>query len=1384
VADGVSGLQIIDVSNPNAPELRGNYNTPGNAHGVAILGNLAFVADTMSGLQIIDFTNPTAPILRGSYDTPGFAYAVALAGNYALIADGLSGMQILDISNLAMPSYLGTYDTPGSLRDIAIFGNLAYLADEGTGLHIVDFSIPSAVALRGNYSSMAAQSIATSGNRTYITDEYEGLHIINTSNPANPRLSSTYDTPWYTNGVAISNQLAFLADSHVGLQIVDISNPEEPSFLGSSAPPYNPRSVDMVGNIAFVADQFHAMRVIDLTDPRNPQLLGESNLSGGTDIAVVGNYAYVAAAGELRIFDVSNVNAPTFRGSYSTYVLGLSVVGNRAYLSGDDELEIVDVSNPEAPVLLGSCEMPDLALAVAVSGNLAIVAARNSGIQIIDISNEHNPILLKSFETDNQAISIATSADLALVGTTGGLEIIDISNPTNPALLSVWQTFGAYVYVSNNLVFLGGEGLQIIDISNPLLPILRASFDAGGELAISGDILCMAAGNNGLYIAKINMMDSALNISPANYSVSRLGGISSYTISNTGGTYSAQVTDGDWLRVISGAAGAERGIINVHYNANYSGTERTGQIRVTAPGATGSPQIATLTQEAGTVSTGIDVYPQTVVFEPGNGKAASKAVQVIANGAGSTDWQMQIDQGSDWLKFDSPSTGVGSGEVTLSQLSPNTSDQARFGIITIQSDTANSTPPLLNVISQTETSGLPGQLKIRAWNPQTGFGGQLPNWTPDPNKHTYVIIHGWNFAEDTALPNWMSEMAAAIARRDTNSEIIAWNWLDDARSLEVRLPVLGWIVLPYPPLYRVPVEADALAERLKNVRPANKLHLIGHSLGAAVAAHAADKLRKSDRHAERVTLLDPPEAGSLILLAGAYPALPVKVNLQDVVSDLTADDTKVDCYITEFAGRGYESASNISLLPVTEISNPGIVRDHSFSYWWFTSTIDTNVPSQLPASSTAWGDAMRRYYLQLNSTTDPNGAIFWQGLTSAGMNSNVTTGTWSPKRTSIPLLFGYYPYVMQAASKTMKNLPDTELVPIFVDAFDDSGDWQLSVGSSISSGTLSMGTTTSTTAQFAFTMPEESEFLQFAYRFESAYAGDMLELFVNGIPLCTTQSTEILAGIDQLTPWIDVSLFAGQEVLLTIIASSTAADHPVEVVIDELTLAATQHNITDEDGDGIPDWEEGANDSDGDGLPNYLDTDSDGDFILDSVEGTTDEDQDGIADYLDNDADNDGIWDTAETTLGTDPAKADTDLDGMPDGWEVAYQFNPLSLADAPLDADLDGVTNFAEYQAGTNPRDLGRLQMRRPNGGEVWELGKKSKVTWKSEGIVGNDVRLELWRNGKFVKNLKKFTPNDGKQKCKFRDDLAASSGYRVRVVSTTYKSVGDNSDEGFSLE
>ena len=79
VAGYESGLQIIDIRNPENPNWIGEYHTEGEAQGVAISNDYAYIADSDSGLQIATISNPGNPNRVGFYNTPGLAYKVALS---------------------------------------------------------------------------------------------------------------------------------------------------------------------------------------------------------------------------------------------------------------------------------------------------------------------------------------------------------------------------------------------------------------------------------------------------------------------------------------------------------------------------------------------------------------------------------------------------------------------------------------------------------------------------------------------------------------------------------------------------------------------------------------------------------------------------------------------------------------------------------------------------------------------------------------------------------------------------------------------------------------------------------------------------------------------------------------------------------------------------------------------------------------------------------------------------------------------------------------------------------------------------------------------------------------------------------------------------------
>ncbi len=558
VADGSSGLQIIDVSNPASPTITGTRDTTGDGLGITLSadGNTAFVADGSSGLQIIDVSNPASPTITGTRDTTGFAFGVTLSadGNTAFIADGGSGLQIIDVSNPASPTITGTRDTTGFAYGVTLSadGNTAFIADGGSGLQIIDVSnpaSPSPITTLDTTGDARGVTLSADGNTAFVADDPSGLQIINVSNPASPTRTATYDTTGAL-GVTLSadGNTAFVADGSSGLQIINVSNPASPTLTGTRDTTGLAYGVTLSadGNTAFVADFTSGLQIIDVVDPAangataiatSPSIKGNFDTSGrtfGFTLSADGNTAFVADFSDgLDIIDISDPTNPTFKGNFDTSGFAkdvtLSADGNTAFVAdGSDGLDIIDISDPTNPTFKGNFDTTGDASGVSLSpdGNTAFVTDGTDGLDIIDVSNPTNPTLTASYITPTSARDVSLSADgnTAFVADyTSGLQIIDISTLANPTLIGSFDTsgfaYGVTLSADGNTAFVadGIDGLDIINVSNPASPTITGTYNTSGSargvtLSPDGNTVFVADSNKGLQVIDITDYSNPKNI--------------------------------------------------------------------------------------------------------------------------------------------------------------------------------------------------------------------------------------------------------------------------------------------------------------------------------------------------------------------------------------------------------------------------------------------------------------------------------------------------------------------------------------------------------------------------------------------------------------------------------------------------------------------------------------------------------------------------------------------------------------------------------------------------------------------------------------------------------------------------------------------------------
>jgi len=256
IADSNIGFKVFGISNPNNPVEVGTIEIETDACDLAISGSHAYVADQEAGLWIIDISDPFSSAIVGFCDEVPNAQGIAVKDDYVYVANGSPGMSIVDVTNPTNPTVVGTYNPLGAAQDVAVSGNFAYVVGISSGLSIVDVANPSNPVLISNEIVSDAERVNVSGDFVYIGTYYYGLKIIDASNPGSPiEISGIWN----------------------GNQIKDIT---------------------ILNDYVYTAAQFNGVRVCDVSDPANPLDVGICNTWWAWDVAVSGNFAYVADGGD------------------------------------------------------------------------------------------------------------------------------------------------------------------------------------------------------------------------------------------------------------------------------------------------------------------------------------------------------------------------------------------------------------------------------------------------------------------------------------------------------------------------------------------------------------------------------------------------------------------------------------------------------------------------------------------------------------------------------------------------------------------------------------------------------------------------------------------------------------------------------------------------------------------------------------------------------------------------------------------------------------------------------------------------------------------------------------------------------------------------------
>lgn len=561
VADQMSGMAVLNISDPTSPSLLTSTTETGNYHAVTVSGNHAYVADYGYGLRIYDITVPFAPTLVGSAPAGTNTECVTVSGDYAFVGVHFSGMKVYNIVNPASPVFAGSYVGDGYFEKIVVSGDYAFIATNrnSLGFLVLDISDPTHPTHAGHcLTPHYPMGVAVAGDNAYIADGNTGIVVFNVSDPENPVPIDTLDTPGYAYDVEVSGDFAYVADwIDGGLTVIDISNPANAVLVGSCDTPdgafkvivsncyafvadfasgvqvfkicdlVEPELVDVMdtpgeahdvavdGNLAFVADMSGGLRILNIANPADVQPLGNIAMSSAEELAAFGDYVFVAdGSSGLRIVDVSDPSNPIIVGTCDTPDLayGVAVVLDYAYVADyNNGLIVVSTTNPSAPTIIGQCNTPGLAQAVYVDGKHAFVADGEYGLQVIDISNPAAPVIIGTYDTPHHAFDVKVDGDIAYVADSqGGLQIVDVSNPANPTFIashatSYWARAIDIVLDYVLVADMAGTVLifNVIDPSNPVLEKTAVVPDDAFGVMVDGFYAFVACRDAGLGSVKI-----------------------------------------------------------------------------------------------------------------------------------------------------------------------------------------------------------------------------------------------------------------------------------------------------------------------------------------------------------------------------------------------------------------------------------------------------------------------------------------------------------------------------------------------------------------------------------------------------------------------------------------------------------------------------------------------------------------------------------------------------------------------------------------------------------------------------------------------------------------------------------------------------------------
>ncbi len=225
-------LEILDAEATHGPAIVGAVSVPADATAMAVAGSRAYLV-TPTALQVVDVSNPAAPSLRGSvaHSAPVTRF-VAAKGHHAFVTQ-LTGqytgrLEVFDAADPWNPVSVASVSTsplgPGTVQ-----GDHLYVA-RNDGVGAIDVSDPSHPDFEGNVGSYVYDFAV--GGRVLVTRSPGIIFFYDLTDAGHPVYRSRLVWTDYSGGISVRGSYVYGAteDPGFGLRVIhagDLSAPFE-----------------------------------------------------------------------------------------------------------------------------------------------------------------------------------------------------------------------------------------------------------------------------------------------------------------------------------------------------------------------------------------------------------------------------------------------------------------------------------------------------------------------------------------------------------------------------------------------------------------------------------------------------------------------------------------------------------------------------------------------------------------------------------------------------------------------------------------------------------------------------------------------------------------------------------------------------------------------------------------------------------------------------------------------------------------------------------------------------------------------------------------------------------------------------------------------------